>query len=136
MANSFTTQILEEGPRNVSVKLVGVLDTSDLSLTTALAMSSINQGGYGPTPEQVKIDHIEYVIGSQLTVQLLWDATTDVVAVPLVGSGLSFLRELGGLTNNAGAGKTGTINIKTTGWTSGTQTFLIILRLVKQGANL
>ena len=136
MANSFTTQILEEGPRNVSVKLVGVLDTSDLSLTTALAMSSINQGGYGPTPEQVRIDHIEYVVGSQLTVQLLWDATTDVVAVPLVGSGLSFLRELGGLTNNAGAGKTGTINIKTTGWTSGTQTFLIILRLVKQGANL
>ena len=136
MANSFTTQILEEGPRNVSVKLVGVLDTSDLSLTTALAMSSINQSGYGPTPEQVRIDHIEYVVGSQLTVQLLWDATTDVVAVPLVGSGLSFLRELGGLTNNAGAGKTGTINILTTGWTSGTQTFLIILRLVKQGANL
>lgn len=136
MANSFTTQILEEGPRNVSVKLVGVLDTSDLALTTALAMSSINQGGSGRTPEQVRIDHIEYVIGSQLTVQLLWDATTDVVAVPLVGSGLSYVRELGGLTNNAGAGKTGTINIKTTGWTSGTQTFLIILRLVKQGANL
>jgi len=136
MANSFTTQILEEGPRNVSIKLVGVLDTSNLSSTAALAMSSINQGGLGPTPEQVKIDHIEYVVGSQLTVQLLWDATTDVVAVPLVGSGLSFLRDLGGLTNNAGTGKTGTINILTTGYTSGTQTFLIILRLVKQGANL
>ena len=136
MANAFTTQILEEGPRNVSIKLVGILDTSNLSSTAALAMSSINQGGIGPTPEQVKIDHIEYVIGSQLTVQLLWDATTDVVAVPLVGSGLSFLRELGGLTNNAGTGKTGTINILTTGYTSGTQTFLIILRLVKQGANL
>jgi len=136
MANSFTTQILEEGPRNVSIKLVGVLDTGNLASTAALAMSSINQGGLGPTPEQVRIDHIEYVIGSQLGVQLLWDATTDVVAVPLVGTGLSFLRELGGLTNNAGTGKTGTINILTTGYTSGTQTFLIILRLVKQGANL
>ena len=136
MANSFTTQILEEGPRNVSIKLVGILDTANLSSTAALAMSSINQGGIGPTPEQVRIDHIEYVIGSQLAVQLLWDATTDVVAVPLVGSGLSFLIVFGGITNDSGAGKTGTINILTTGYTSGTQTFLIILRLVKQGANL
>ena len=136
MANSFTTQILEEGPRNVAVKLVGVLDTSNLSSTAALAMSSINQGGYGPTPTAVKIEHIEYQIGSPLSVQLLWNATADVVAVALVGSGFSNLKKLGGLTNNAGAGKTGTINILTTGYTSGTAVFTIILRLTKQGTNL
>jgi hypothetical protein len=136
MANSFTTQILEEGPRNVAVKLVGVLDTSNLSSTAALAMSSINQGGYGVTPTAVKIDHIEYQIGSPLSVQLLWNATADVVAVALVGSGFSNLKKLGGLTNNAGSGKTGTINILTTGYSSGTAVFTIILRLVKQGTNL
>jgi len=136
MANSFTTQILEEGPRNVAVKLVGVLDTSNLSSTAALAMSSINQGGYGPTPTAVKIEHIEYQIGSPLSVQLLWNATADVVAVALVGSGFSNLKKLGGLTNNAGAGKTGTINILTTGYSSGTAVFTIILRLTKQGTNL
>jgi len=136
MANSFTTQILEEGPRNVAVKLVGVLDTSNLSSTAALAMSSINQGGYGPTPTAVKIEHIEYQIGSPLSVQLLWNATADVVAVALVGSGFSNLKKLGGLTNNAGSGKTGTINILTTGYSSGTAVFTIILRLTKQGTNL
>jgi hypothetical protein len=136
MANSFTTQILEEGPRNVAVKLVGVLDTSNLSSTAALAMSSINQGGYGPTPTAVKIEHIEYQIGSPLAVQLLWNATADVVAVALVGSGFSNLKKLGGLTNNAGSGKTGTINILTTGYSSGTAVFTIILRLTKQGTNL
>ena len=136
MANSFTTQILEEGPRNVAIKLVGVLDTSNLSSTAALAMSSINQGGYGPTPTAVKIEHIEYQIGSPLSVQLLWNATADVVAVALVGSGFSNLKKLGGLTNNAGAGKTGTINILTTGYSSGTAVFTIILRLTKQGTNL
>jgi hypothetical protein len=136
MANSFTTQILEEGPRNVAIKLVGVLDTSNLSSTAALAMSSINQGGYGPTPTAVKIEHIEYQIGSPLAVQLLWNATADVVAVALVGSGFSNLKKLGGLTNNAGSGKTGTINILTTGYSSGTAVFTIILRLTKQGTNL
>jgi hypothetical protein len=136
MAKSFTTQILEEGPRNVAVKLVGVLDTSNLSSTAALAMSSINQGGYGPTPTAVKIEHIEYQIGSPLAVQLLWNATADVVAVALVGSGFSNLKKLGGLTNNAGSGKTGTINILTTGYSSGTAVFTIILRLTKQGTNL
>jgi len=42
MANSFTTQILEEGPRNVVMKLVGVLDTSNQSLTTAVDLSTLN----------------------------------------------------------------------------------------------
>ena len=83
MANSFTTQILEEGQRNAIVKLTAVLDTSDLALTNAVQMSDINQGGIGATPTQVRIDHIDYSISDQLEVQLWWDATTDVIIMPL-----------------------------------------------------
>jgi hypothetical protein len=136
MANSFTTQILEEGQRNVIVKLTAVLDTSDLALTTAIDITTLNQNGIGYTPTQVRIDHIDYSITDQIEIQLLWGATTDVVIMPIAGRGRMSFWNFGGLTNNAGAGKTGNIKIKTTGWTSGTQVFSVILEMVKQGPNL
>jgi len=136
MANSFTTQILEEGPRNVVMKLVGVLDTSNQSLTTAVDLSTLNQGGYGPTPTAVRIDSTDYSISDQLNVQLYWDATTDVVALALVGREDMNFKSFGGITNNSGAGKTGNLLVQTTGYASGTQTYTIVLQMVKQGANL
>jgi len=136
MTNSVTYQVLEEGPRNIIVKVAGVLDTSDYSLNTFISMASSNQGGTGPVPTQVRIDHIDYSISDQLEVQLFWDASTDVVILPLAGRGRMSFWNFGGLTNNAGAGKTGDVLIKTTGWTSGTQVFSVILECVKQGPNL
>jgi hypothetical protein len=136
MANSFTTQILEEGPRNVVIKLVAVLDTSNQSLATAVDLSTLNQGGTGPTPTAVRIDMVDYSITDQLGVQFLWDATADVVALALVGREDMNFKSFGGVTNNAGAGKTGNILVQTTGYASGTQTYTIILQMVKQGPNL
>lgn len=136
MANSFTTQILHEGARNVVMKLVGVLDTSDLALTTAVDVSLLNCSGTLPTPTQVRIDTLEYDVSDQLSVQLLWDATSDVVAVALEGRGEFYGKKFSGLQNNAGTGKTGNILIKTTGWAAGVQSFTIILEMVKQGPNL
>lgn len=136
MANSFAAQIIEDGPRNSIVKLTGVLDTADLSSTVAIAMSSLNQGGTGPTPQQVRIDHLDYSISDQLEVQLSWNATTPVVILPIAGRGRMSFGSFGGLQNNAGSGKDGSILIKTTGWASGTQVFSVVLELVKQGPNL
>ena len=56
MSNAFDVQILEEGPRNAIVKLTGVLDTSNLASTVAVDLSTLNQGGKGPTPTSVRID--------------------------------------------------------------------------------
>jgi hypothetical protein len=136
MTNSVTFQTLEEGPRNIIVKAAGVLDTSDYALNTFISMASSNQGGKGPTPTQVRIDHIDYSVSDQLEVQLWWDATSDVIILPLAGRGRMSFWNFGGLTNNAGAGKTGDVLIKTTGYTSGTQVFSIILECVKQGTDL
>jgi hypothetical protein len=136
MTNSVTFQTLEEGPRNIIVKAAGVLDTSDYSLNTFISMASSNQGGKGPTPTQVRIDHIDYSVSDQLEVQLWWDATSDVIILPLAGRGRMSFWNFGGLVNNAGAGKTGDVLIKTTGYTSGIQVFSIILECVKQGPDL
>jgi len=136
MANAFTTQILEEGPRNVVMKLVGILDTSNLASTLAVDVSTLTGNSTLPTPTQVRIDKIEYDVSDQLAVQLLWDADTDVVIFASPGRGEYCARHFGGFNNNAGTGKTGDINILTTGWASGTQVFTLILEMVKQGPDL
>ena len=136
MANSLSIQILEEGPRNAVVKLVGVLDTSNQSAVLAIDLSTLNQGGLGPTPTAVRIDMVDYSISDQLSVQFLWDATTDVVALALVGREDMNFKGFGGVNNNAGAGKNGNILITTTGYTSGTQVYTIVLQMVKQGVDL
>jgi hypothetical protein len=128
MANSFLKQTLVDGARNAVIKLTGVLDTSDLGQTTAVDLTTLS-----PVPSTVYIDHLDYSISDQLEVQLLWDATSPLVILPIAGRGRMSYGNFGGLQNNAGAGKTGNILIKTTGWASGTQVFSIVLELVKQG---
>jgi len=128
MANSFLKQTLVDGSRNAVIKLTGVLDTSDLGQTTAVDLTTLS-----PVPSTVYIDHLDYSISDQLEVQLLWDATSPLVILPIAGRGRMSYGNFGGLQNNAGAGKTGNILIKTTGWASGTQVFSIVLELVKQG---
>lgn len=128
MANSLTTQIITDGPRNATVKIVAVLDTSDLAVTTV-----VNPLNFIPIPPQFRIYHVDYSISDQLEAQLQWHATANVVIMPLAGRGRMSFVDFGGLTDNAGAGKNGAIDLLTTGWTSGIQILTIILELVKEG---
>jgi hypothetical protein len=128
MANSLTLQTLVDGPRNAVVKVTGVLDTSDQALTTVVDNTTL----FG-VPPLLNIMHVDYSISDQLEVQLLWNATTDLIIMPLAGRGRMSFVDFGGLQNNAGAGRTGKIDLKTTGWASGTQIFTIILEMTKKG---
>lgn len=135
MANSFLIQTLEEGRRNLVVKMTGVLDTSNLASTVGIAIASYNCSGTAPTPTTLRIDHIDYSISDQLEIQLLWDAAAPVVIMPLAGRGKLSFGNFGGLQNNA-TSPTGNILIQTTGWASGIQVFSMILEMVKQGPTL
>ena len=68
-------------------------------------------------------------------VKILWDATTDAMAIELTEnqSGTHDYSSFGGLTNNAGAGKTGDIKLTTVGHTSA-DTYTIILYMRKEYA--
>lgn len=130
MANSLTTQIITDGPRNATVKITAVLDTSDQAYTTVVVPAN-----YSPVPGTFRVFHLDYSITDQLEIQLFWDATTPRVMLPLAGRGRMSFVDFGGLLNNAtqDAGYTGAIGLKTTGWASGTQIFSLVLELVKQG---
>jgi len=128
MANTISTQILTDGPRNATVKITGVLDTSDLSLTTVVSPASFMRQFTG-----FRIYHLDYSISDQLELQLEWHATANVDILPLAGRGRMSFVDFGGLVNNAGAGKDGSIDLQSTGYGSGTQIFSLVLELVKEG---
>ena len=75
MANSLTTQLLVDGPRNAVVKITGVLDTSDQSITTVVDPTTLFAIAGFPTPPLLQIMHVDYSISDQLEVQLQWHAT-------------------------------------------------------------
>lgn len=128
MANSLLTQIITDGPRNATVKITGVLDTSDVPATTIVKVAD-----FCNLPKGFRIDHIDFSMTDQLEIQLLWEATPDVVILPLAGRGRMTFTDFGGLTTNGGASATGGVRMKTTGWSSGTQVFSLVLELVKTG---
>lgn len=114
MPFSIATQILVDGPRNTVAKTTGdfvmnTLPTAVTILDPAL-LTSINPGMSGaPKAQLLRLDHIDYSISDNLTVQLYWDATTPIAICELYGRGKLEASRWGGYQNNAGAGVTGKI---------------------------
>lgn len=120
MANVVTQQVLLDGPRNHTVKVEMLLDTSDVAETVIIDVSALSSmGDLLGAPTRVNIKRIVYDIEDTLTVNLFWDATADVSIWRLVGRGEIDLTKTGGLKNNAGAGITGDVSFTTQGWSGG-----------------
>jgi len=120
-----------DGDQKVVVHCVGSLDTSDLAATDVLDPATLKVTN--PLTTQLRIDKIQYDVEPTLVVQVLWDATADVVAYQCVGYEELDARKFGGLQNNAGAGKTGKIQMSTQGWAaSGVLQFNVTLECTKQ----
>lgn len=132
MANSLTTQLLVDGPKNAVIKIVGVLDTIDLASTVIVDPSVLEAMSIWQPAAKVKINRIIYDIELPLELRLFWDATTPVYITDLTGQGHQELKSFGGLINNAGAGVTGKITATTQGWSaSAILSFNLILELIK-----
>lgn len=134
MANSTTTQILLDGPRNVVVKFEGVLDTSDLALVTVLDPATLcgidNTGTVKAL--HLNIQDVQFVVEDKLSVNLFWDATTDVRIEEFTGRGHAKYAWLGGLVDNSGAGSTGKILATTEGAAVGQiLSFSLVIRCIK-----
>ncbi len=136
MANVTSIQTLVDSERNLVVKLTGTLDTSNVSTATLVDVAnvaSVNATGLNSQkPTSVAIKKVTYDVADGLTVNLLWDATADVTAWSFYGRGCMDGTKVGFLQNNAGAGKTGNVNYNTTGYTTGTVTFSLLIEFVKQ----
>lgn len=123
MADTVTSQVLFNGDKRLVMAFTNVSDGTGESAVTKVAAAT-----YGTN---VVIERIHYVTNG-MAVQILWDATTDVLAwiCPQDREGTFDFTRFGGLQNNGGSGVTGNIQFTTVGHTAN-DSYAIILEMRK-----
>ena len=132
MADAVTSQTLIDGPNKAVIKFTNVSDGSGESAVKKVDVSALSNSRDGVACSGVVIERIWWqCIG--MKVKILWDATTDAFCNELGEnqSGDHDYTSFGGLTNNAGSGKTGDVMFTTVGHASA-DTYTIILYMRKK----
>jgi|TARA_R100001198_G_scaffold70814_1_gene43175 hypothetical protein len=133
MADAVASQIIVDGPSFVAIKLTNISDGTGETAVTKVDVSALEADSRtGLSCTDVNIERIWWqCIG--MKVRILFDADTDVMAIELGEnqSGNHDYSVFGGLTNNAGTGKTGDVKFTTVGASSG-DTYTVILYLRKK----
>ena len=134
MADAVATQILFEGERKVVMKFTDISDGTGENKVLKVDVSTLTPNASGKACDGVTITKIHASLHT-MTVDLFWDATTDVYIQTLTPNGMyTFDYEpIGGLWNNAGTGKTGDILFSTHENAAGAR-YTIILEMVKSYA--
>jgi hypothetical protein len=130
MADSVTSQTIFDGSKRAIMKFTNISDGTGESGVLKVDVSALSTYN-GATCSSVNIERIEAVTVG-MGVDILWDATTDALCMTL-GSDQFFtfdFTRFSGITNNAGAGKTGDVLFTTIGATAGDR-YTIILELIK-----
>ncbi len=111
MANSVPQiQVLEDGDRNVVVKVVGIINSADVGYTIVF-----DPADYFPNLGKLRVDGVEYAVEEGLTVRLWWDGVVPVLMHTFDQSDTAKFVRFGGLQNNA-ADPSGRIALTTEGW--------------------
>ena len=136
MADAVTQTILDDGGRDLVMKFTNTSDGTGESTVNKVDVSGFTAGQRVDTTEpttctEVRIDKV-WARCNGMSVNVLWDATSDVQAIYLADGGPEHwdFSGFGGLTNNAGSGKTGDIQFTTVGHAN-TETYWIILEMTK-----
>lgn len=126
MADAVTSQTLVDGDRNVVIKLTNISDGTGESAVLKVDVSALNGA-----PSRVRLEKIIYSTAG-MGVDLLWDATADVLAwhLPADTTDTIDFCEIGGIQNNAGTGITGDLLLTTVGHTAGDR-YTIVLHMRK-----
>ena len=133
MADAVTSQTIQDGGRHVVMSFTNVSDGTGESAVKKVYVSAFESDPMtGKACSTVAIESVWFsTLG--MSVKLLWDADTDVLALHLPAdySDSLDMSEFSGLNNNAGTGVTGDIMFTTVGHTSG-DAYTVILKMVKQ----
>ncbi len=132
MADTVASQTIDDGPKYAVIKLTNISDGTGESAVTKVDVSGLASSANGVACTGATIQKIWWQC-TGMKVSILFDATSDVLAIQLGEnqSGYHDYTSFGGLTNNAGSGKTGDIKFTTVGHSSG-DTYTIILYLKKE----
>lgn len=135
MADAVTTQVLQDGERLYIAKFTDISDGTGETGALKIDVSTLAPNAFGLACNGVKINKI-WATTHGLEVRILWDATTDQFAwaIPQNTNYLMNFESVGGIPNNAGAGKTGDVLFTTLDASSGDM-YSIILECIKTYAS-
>ena len=132
MADAVTSQTIQDGARHVVMSFTNVSDGTGESAVKKVDVSALTSDPMtGSSCSGVSIDSVWFsTLG--MSVKLLWDADTDVLALHLPAdySDTLDMSEFTGLKKNAGPGATGDFLCTTVGHSSG-DAYTVILKMVK-----
>ena len=131
MADTVTSQTIQDGERVAVLKFTNVSDGTDESAVKKVDVSALTTNSAGESCTSVSIARIYWAcVGMRVNIE--FDATTNVLAMPLPAdsTGDEYYDLFSGIPNNAGSGVTGDIDFTTVGHSSG-DAYSIILVLNK-----
>ena len=136
MADTVATQTLLDGDRLVIQKFTNISDGTGEAAVNKIIVSGLAASAAGFACNGVKIKRI-WANTHGMQVRILWDATTDLLTwmVPQNVSYFTDFSDFGGLTNNAGAGKTGNVAFTTSDASSGDM-YTIVVECIKTYATV
>jgi hypothetical protein len=133
MADAVTTTTVIDGARTAVIYCTNTSDSTGEAAVTKVDVSALSSRQDGTACTGVRLEKVSFsTVG--MSVKLLWDASTDVIAVELPADYSDTLdySDVSGLPNVAAAsGKTGDIQLTTVGHSSG-DTYSIVLYCLKE----
>ena len=133
MADAVSSTTILDGTHKAVIQLTNLSDGTGESAVTKVDVSALATREDGIACSGVIIEKVHHSIIGFTQVQLLWDATTDTIALGLSqdSNGHMDFANFGGLVNTSGSGKTGDINLTTLGAASN-DNYVIVLELLKK----
>ena len=132
MVDTVTTQTLLDGERLIIMKFTNLSDGTGEAGVNKILPANLAPNSFGVACTDLKINQI-WSTTTGMAVNLLWDATADVLAWTIpqdTNYWMKFGEHLGGIPNNAGIGKTGNLAFSTVGATNG-DSYSIIVECIK-----
>jgi hypothetical protein len=135
MADAVTTQTIFDGERMAIQKFTNISDGTGESKVLKVDVSALLPNNLGIACNAVTITKIHSSTHG-MEVLMYWDATTDVLiqTIPQNSQYTFDFEKFGGLTNNAGTGKTGDVLFSTADASAG-DAYTITLEMVKHYSN-
>jgi hypothetical protein len=133
MADTVSTQIIQDGSKQAIIKVTAVVGNTDVVTSTMVDVSSLSVDPVSRRPCTGAVLAKLVYVGVGVGVKLEWDATANVLIfdLPVNWTEEYDFSAFTGIPNNAGAGKTGDI-VATTVAPSAGDTYTFIFTVNKQ----
>ena len=132
MADAVTSTTISDGTHKAVIQITNLSDGTGEDAVNKVDVSGLAAREDGTACSSVLIEKVSHSIIGFTQVQLLFDATTNTIALGLAqdSNGHMDFSEFGGLKNTSGSGKTGDILLTTIG-ASSNDSYVIVLELIK-----